>query len=77
MDNRFLGFGGLGSYGGFGLAGLAINGRDTAKMTEADKERVIMECKDAASNEEIDEIMGRVGDDDSWGEIAEIISRTN
>ena len=66
MDNVFMG------YGAFGLA---INGVDHAKMSEADKEKVIMLCKDANSTDEIDQILSRVGDDDSWGEIAEIVDR--
>ncbi|MCL2719201.1 MAG: hypothetical protein FWE14_10540 [Lachnospiraceae bacterium] len=67
MDNIFL--------GGVGLAGLAVNGWDNAKMSEAEKEEVIMKCKDANSDQEINEILSRVGDDDSWGDIAEIVDR--
>ncbi|MCL2050429.1 MAG: hypothetical protein FWG91_01660 [Lachnospiraceae bacterium] len=68
MNNLFTGL-------GYGLAGLAVIGKDNARMTEADKENIIMQCKDANSDREIEEIMDRIGNDDSWGDIAEIVDR--
>ena len=72
MDNSFLGYGG-GAFGG--TFGMPVNSRGQTKMTEAEKEQIIMSCRDANSNDEIDEILSRVGDDDSWGEISELINR--
>ena len=70
MDTNFFGYG---AYGG--TIGLAVGGRDHSRMTEAEKEDLIMRCKDAGSTEEVESILSRIGDDDSWGEISSLVSR--
>jgi len=75
MENNMFGYGSLNSYGQFAATGLAFGDREPNKMTEANKEEIIMRCRDANTNEELKEILDRVGDDDSWGEISEIVNR--
>jgi hypothetical protein len=66
MDNSFSYFG---VPAGFGMA-LAANHRALggySQMSEAEKEEIIMRCKDARSDEEIDEIIDSIGWDEMTG----------
>jgi hypothetical protein len=65
---------GSGLPAGFGFA-LMANARafdGYTRMSEAEKERVIMQCKDARSDREVDDIIDRIGLDDEFGDVAEI-----
>jgi len=75
MDNNMFGYGGVNGYGQFAAFGLAFGDREPNRMSEATKEEIIMRCHDANTNDEIKEILNRVGEDDSWGEISEIVNR--
>ena len=66
MDNN--------AFFGLGLTAAARN-REQTRLSESEKERIMMECRDATSNREIEEIIDRIGGDDSWGDIAEIVDR--
>lgn len=55
----------------FGM-GLALNERATNRygnMTEAEKEDIILRCKDARSQEEVDRIIDSLADDDAYSQL--------
>lgn len=67
MDN----FNYLGVPAPFGM-GLVLNERATQRygsLTESEKEDIILRCKDAKSQEEVDSIIDALADDDAYSQL--------
>ena len=62
MDSSFFGF-------NFAAGGRAALENRRSHLSESEKEELIMRCKDARSEHEIEEILDNIGIDDIRGDI--------